>query len=353
LELLKKSLLEGLYWGGMRRAFVCCLFLFLVALPLHAQLPTIPLGADYEKLTERQVSFEVSPEFPKPREVVGVRIETYSFEIRYADTTWYVNGQMVEDGVGIQEITFPMKDLKTAMTVRIVATLGGETIDRSTVVRSSSVELIQEPETYTPSWYKGKALPIDGAEVRIVAIPNIWNRKENRLYRSDELVFQWKAGGSPVSQGSRNGSGAITVSPKQFRPVVVEALVSVKGSTETIGKGVEAVHAENPLLRLYLEDPLAGIRDQLALSSIIFKDDEAVLVGVPFFFRGFPGERKDVVYHWRINNVETETGDTVPWKITLRGAGASATEARVELEAWDGTSFFEHGFAESTIRFER
>lgn len=333
--------------GGMRYLFFILAFL-LIAPTTHAQILPSTTGSQSH-------SFSLIPEFPRPYETVRVQIETFSFDIHSADVKWYVNGEIVTEGVGLNEVSFKTKGIETLTTVRVLATFGGKVLDKNISFYPSAVDVIQEPQTYTPSWYKGGSLPVDGATVRFIAIPYVYNAVQKRPYRSDELSFEWRVDGSLAQTGTRLGADTFTTKATEFRPNNITVYISPKGSSRVIGSGNSYLETIRPFVSIYTEDPLLGILPTSYIGSQFrFKKTEAILVAEPFYFLGKTNREAPLrSFIWKLDGKETATGDTVPWKITLRGAGKGGGSLTTELEVADENSFFGRATKKFTLYFNQ
>ncbi|MFQ5754351.1 MAG: hypothetical protein ACE5HI_20410, partial [bacterium] len=168
------------------KIFSITFFIFTVSLFVHAQIPGFG----------EVILFDVSPENPRPGQIVTVAIESFSVDLdRASSITWLVNGEAVNRGAGVKQIQFETGELGSVSVVDVVVRgtdIG--TVSESVTIRPTEVDLIWEAGVYTPPFYSGKALPSSESEITIVAVPQLVTSSGNKL-KSSDLIFTWKKDG--------------------------------------------------------------------------------------------------------------------------------------------------------------
>lgn len=116
---------------------------------------------------------KVSPEFPQPFQEVTVSVSSFLTNVSLLNTTWFVNGVVVENGIGIKSIPVTVGASGTLTTVEVQIVLpDGTALKKVVRLIPGSVDILwQATDSYVPAFYKGKALPASEALVRIVAMP--------------------------------------------------------------------------------------------------------------------------------------------------------------------------------------
>jgi len=97
---------------------------------------------------------------------------------------WYLDDVLSRAQSGKAKTAFAFTTTKQLHIIRLVVSSGGETITENTVsVSSFNVSLVWHADTFVPASYEGKALPIVGSRVTVIALPEIRNENpENLLY---------------------------------------------------------------------------------------------------------------------------------------------------------------------------
>lgn len=142
------------------------------------------------------VVVKVSPTVPEPGQKVIVGLESFNVNLDSSRIIWYIKSQIVKDGEGAKSITFTAPNEDVNIVAQILTPENSEII-KNILISASSVDLLWEaPDTYTPPFYKGKALPGIESLVKFVAIPSasvkmgesgiknvsfIWSRNDENL----------------------------------------------------------------------------------------------------------------------------------------------------------------------------
>ncbi|MDP6388186.1 MAG: hypothetical protein QGG63_02850, partial [Candidatus Pacebacteria bacterium] len=258
--------------------FIVSFFLLFVSLFAHAQIPS----------SGEIISFEVSPENPRPGDVVTVSIKSFSVDLDRADSIiWLVNDEIISRGVGIKQMHFQAGKLGSRSVIDVVArgtSLG--TVSESITIRPTEVDLIWEAKTYTPPFYKGKALPSSSAEITVTAIPQFVTSNGNKL-KSSELIFTWKKGRKVLGNDSGRGKDTLKITgPKIFRSTLIQVKVESLGRT-LAGKGFAQVFAVAPRIVFYENDIILGMKYGNAIGrNFTLTNEEITVTAHPYFFSG-------------------------------------------------------------------
>lgn len=292
----------------------------LVALLL---ISAVPVAAQ----VERSFEFEMNPMFPEAGDTVTIFAETFSFDISRANTTWRVNGNTVASGKGIKSIEITLGEVGETTNISFSATRGGETISHTTSITPSVIDLIVEPNTYTPPLYKGRALPTHEAPIRAVAMPFFSNG-----YDADELIYTWRVNGQV--QGSKSGTGKnvleTTAAPVTRRTEIRVDVESPDGRIQA--RKVVSLKTQQPEVLLYANNPLLGLSTATILANTSELNEEEVTINAePFYVPGLYRDALPINYIWKLNGKTVESTNTDPGTITLRQAGNGRGKAQVSV----------------------
>lgn len=317
---------------------VFLLFLF-VPLISHAQF-----GGGEE------LAVTLTPERPGALTTVTIDVESYIADLSRSNIRWELNGAVMREGIGEKRFSFRSGALGSAANLIITAeTLDGRVFQKDLSLRPAEVTLLWQSASYTPPFYRGKALfPFQGI-VTVAATPFFVDERGAR-YDARELVYTWREDGKVIGDASGYGNALFA-----FRGAVPmrEKVISVEVGTpdETLLAGAEiTIPPIAPRLLLYENHPLYGIRFNRALASPYALDsDEVQLSAVPFFFETPERASRGIAYGWSANYaaLPNENGPA----ITLRRATGRGGEAVVSLSARHEKQSFQGDEADLTIRF--
>ncbi len=281
-------------------------------------------------LNNQDLNIKLDPKFPSANESVTASTEIYITDMNRAKVSWYVDGILKSEGIGEKEFSFRTKDFgeATNLTIQISSSDIGQ-ISKTFKIIPAELDLIWEADTFTPPFYKGKALNSHQGIIKIVALPNFIKSNGVKI-DPKELIYTWKKDWKISANNSGYGKNSFSfIGPELFR----EKVISVEAETiDGTIKSKNNILIENylPEIIFYEDDPLLGILTNKNLKYFpIFnnKSEEIKITAYPFFFSLYNEE--DVQYDWFINNdpaysfknkitIRREEGITRTFPITLK-----------------------------------
>ncbi len=204
---------------------------------------------------------------------------------------------------------------------------------------ASNVDLLWQTNTYTPPFYKGKALYTTQSTVTVVAVPHIFT-KNGTLLEPKDLVFTWKQDYKVM--GSLSGFGVDSYSFKGAvlgKPTLIEVEISTPTEGSKAKQGL-TLSARSPEAIVYENDPLYGILYNKAItSSFTLPSNEVKLTASPYFFSTDVIGKNNLQYQWDINNASTANNTNK--SIILRHGGDIAGSSNISLVISNTVDFFQ------------
>ncbi|PIT96786.1 hypothetical protein COT82_01290 [Candidatus Campbellbacteria bacterium CG10_big_fil_rev_8_21_14_0_10_35_52] len=277
------------------------------------------------------IFLEISPENPRPQELVRASIESFSIDLdRASQITWLINGIVIDRGVGVKEVTFNVGNLGSRSVVEvIVQSIERGAINKSVTIRPTEVDLLWQADSYTPPLYKGKALPSSDAEITAIAIPQFINSNGRKL-KISELIFTWEKDGKILNRESGRGKDTIKIrGPKTFRQTVIRAYVSSADSALQ-GRGYALISPVSPKIIFYENDPILGIKYEKAIINIFnLLNKEVMITAHPYFFSSQERTNSDFDYSWKVDGSKVSSSPDDESSIVLRQAGKGEGAAKI------------------------
>ncbi|MCR4334391.1 MAG: hypothetical protein NUV47_01505 [Patescibacteria group bacterium] len=193
------------------------------------------------------------------------------------------------------------------------------------------VDLLWQTNTYTPPFYKGKALYTTQSTVTVVAVPSI---------KSNNLIYTWKQDYKVLGSLSGLGKDSYT-----FKGTVLSKPTTIEVEVSTAEDGLKAtkditLSARNPEPIIYEDDPLYGILYNKAITSpLALSKDEIVLLASPYFFSTDVTGKNNLEYEWSINN--GNVADNTDRSIILRHEGDTVGSSDISLVVNNTVDFFQ------------
>lgn len=270
--------------------------LFVVA-GILLSLPNTSFGAF--KVESSDINIETIPENPEPYSDVTIRVSSFATDLNKAGIDWVINNKTVLSGTGKTTYTFKVgaPNTSTSIDVKIIP-FGGGSISRQIIVQPSEIEMLwQAVDSYTPAFYKGKALPIQEGKIKVVAFPNTVNiAKANKK----NMVYGWSRNNSTQADASGYGKDSFT-----FTNNILTNTEKIKLSASSVDNtytsvGSLEIKMANPKLIFYKKSPINGtLYDEALVGSATMTEDEMTIVAEPYFMNR---DSRDLQYNWKINS---------------------------------------------------
>lgn len=304
-------MIARLFFRNTRYTLLACLLLVVFC--------AIPTTTKAQFTAETVVDFVISPEFPKPGDAVLISAHSTAIDINQALISWQINGKVTKEGSGVTTVSVnaPSLDIPLTVTVTITSPQIG-TIKRSIIIRSTDMDLLWQVRSYTPPFYRGKALASPESLITLTALPTIII--DGKLKRTTDLIYTWKR--NEQVEGQWSGKGKNTYQFKgamlsdDMPKIEVQALDPESGAAASKILNIQLI---NPSIVYYEANPLLGLMTHLGLiNGLTLKKDEVTLFATPFFFEGNPIESSNLSYEWKLNNVAVNSQNNERNLITLR-----------------------------------
>jgi hypothetical protein len=275
--------------------------LFVVLFVGTAQVTHATIG-------DNDISFEVNPEIPGPRQQVTITATSYSVDLNKAQITWKENNISKKSATGAKSYSFITGAVGTISTIDIVISVPGEAdFKRRILINPGTIDLlVQALDAYVPPFYKGRAIAPQESLVRVVAVPAI---KQGTITLSPaDLVFTWKRDNSVVGDFSGYGQNAYTFTTNVYKASEDISVVadSVIGSYEA--QGVVTVTPRNPTLLFYAYNPLVGTLWNKSLGASTQIPGTAFgILAEPYFFSPKKALATDLSFAWKLDGNTLDT----------------------------------------------
>ncbi|MEK7390640.1 MAG: hypothetical protein AAB635_00705 [Patescibacteria group bacterium] len=276
---------------------IFCFFLIFSFFASPSFTPTRFIAVSHAQTNALRIT--VVPQFPGPFETVTVDVEDFSRDLNKVDISWSVNGKIEQRGVGLKRLRLNTGALGTVTNISI--NMGGDI--QSLTVRPATVDVLWQADTYTPPFYRGKAIHSNQDPITVVAEPFFINSQGVRL-DPEKLIYRWTRNGKLNDLASGYGKKTFRIVPSiLMKPIDVEVEVS---SVDGIFHSVSSINIPDSKTEvlLYENHPLYGIVFERALNAkeSPITNHEIRIIGVPFFFSNQQKNLGQLVYDWKLNN---------------------------------------------------
>ncbi len=296
------------------------------ALPIHAQ--------GLSPYFNEPLSISVTPDYPAPGQPARATVTSPNVDFTDADISWSVDGEPVQDG-GI-EFDFVMGRAGVATRIAVFVEIGGESLTFERSIVPASVDLVWEATSYTPSLFRGKPLPSPGTSVRVEALPDL--RRGTTRIAQNQLIYTWyKNGAVQTSASGRGRSSAVFPAPILFGSETI-AVEVVSPDRTTGATGSVRVATIDPVISLYENHPIFGLRTNRALRVSAMPDIEVTVTALPYYAPDVP-QSTALEYAWTVNGSSITPDPNFPNSLTLNAQDSSGS-ARLILSLGHTSNIF-------------
>ncbi|MBU1246674.1 hypothetical protein KJ973_00330 [Patescibacteria group bacterium] len=246
------------------------------------------------------VDVSLSPQAPEPQETVRATLIGPLVDFDKSKIYWYINEKVQVSGIGEKTFSFIVGEVEEKTTLDIIIiTEQGRRFDLQKIIVPTSIDLLWEAQTYTPPFYRGKALPTEGSPIKVVAIPNTKDQKT-------KYTYSWgvnKLFPLVDSSGYNRTSFILSGAKEKYSQKVVVSVSSFDGSKNT--KKIIKITSVEPAVILY-EKSIKNILNSPFLGQALSGAKEVnskglVIRAEPYFFSKTDLENNKLEYIWKIN----------------------------------------------------
>ena len=307
--------------------------LLIVSVGIVLVLPLSSSAQSFEDLGDTSgnaFTLSARPQYPAPYSQATLSLLSSSLDLTNATMAVSFAGKEIYKGT-VQPVTIPLGKAGSVANVNVTLFVNGLSYSQTLVIQPQDVVLVAEPVSSAPPLYLGKpSVPLEGS-VRVVAMANLKDAGGKAL-NPNLLSYAWVVDDTQIANASGIGKQAIMVaSPLQYRERSVSVTVQSQNGSLVSGASI-SLTAQEPVVRIYKNDPLLGIRFDHALSgSYAIAGSETTFYAAPF---SLPITGGTPLIQWFLDGAAAQTGNS----ITLRPAGSGQGNSSLSLVASAGNS---------------
>ena len=297
------------------------------------------------------VIVSTEPSEPSPNQYVTVSVESYATDLNRALISWFQNGKLEKEAIGQKTFLLKTGSLGTVSNILIVIkTAEGETLQKALSVRPGALDLVWEAESYTPPFYRGKALyPFQGT-VKVVALPNIVT-ETGAVLNPKNLVYTWTVDGDAVARISGYGknfmffNGSVPLGPAtiEVEAASLDKKYRAKGSVILNPQGSEVLfYEDNPIYGVLYNKTLRG--------NVTLQNEEIRITGIPYYIGAKERENNSLRYEWQLNN-QNVGGGSAKSSLSFKQSADAGGTALVALQVSNPAKIFQFASNNLSLTF--
>ncbi|MBI2053025.1 MAG: hypothetical protein HYT34_02145 [Candidatus Ryanbacteria bacterium] len=259
-----------------------------------------------------------------PGQGVRALLVTFSADLQKSNIVWYLNDRKVLEGKGRTSYSFSLGAIGSPSRLRAAVTTDkGITREIAKTTYPSRIHTEWYTLSYTPAWYRGKALAVPGSVVNVVALPDF--RIGSSGLSPSQLLYDWTIDGE-TAQATGRGKNVFQLISAAATGVSYEVGVKIRDDSERIiNEKMITIDFVPQKLLFYEKDPLYGVKKNQAIDKLTVKDGHDVVLQLEPFY--VPLQRfARSIFRWSVNGQDLK--NTGPNDLAIRftaDAGSSGT----------------------------
>ena len=276
------------------------------------------------------VSVDILPANPSPGENTTINLSSYAVDLNSVMITWLVDGKKILSGIGKKSfsINAPEAGGETTITVHLMLTDGD--VDKKIVLRPNVMVLLwQADDSYTPPFYRGKALPTANSAIKIVAMPEI-NGTDPK-----NMVYAWKKDYTNNVDGSGYGKNYFSYTSDYLDDTnTVSVVASTTDQRYSSEKSLDVLNTTQPKIIFYKRDAKLGTMWENALTDNHKIIGEEVIEASPYFVSPKNIDNPGLSLSWFLNDEQVPTNvflkNILPVKVQIGVTGGSLIKLKID-----------------------
>lgn len=275
-----------------------------------------------QSLLNLSPKISISPANPGYGQTVTASVSMSSVNLEESNILWQINGETRKEGIGEKTFSFQTEKNGQAFVIKVtIIDQNGLAYESIYEVSPSEVELIIEPGSFTPPFYKGKSVFIPQGSAKIIAIANILS--DGIRISNNNLIYKWKENGILISSNSGKGKNILSVNGSvPIKDIRINLEVSdTKGNI--VGSAATTLTPYNANVIFYENNYLYGkmFNQALVNTKNIGTQEEFLIVAYPFYFNLLDETSGATTYKWSVGGESVVTEGDVN-TLLLRQTGA-------------------------------
>lgn len=263
----------------------------------------------------------IFPQTPAPGEQVQISIQSFRVDLSRTNVKWALNNKILKSGIGERGVSFPMPESGVAR-VKVEVQEGANVYIQNYSFQTGTVDLVWEADTYTPPFFKGRALATPQSPVRAMAIADLRDSAGKKLDPSS-LIYKWSLDGKQLPQISGLGKSVANIRPNSLGSANLGVEVSNLAGNIAASKRL-SIRVSSPQLVVYQDRPIQGVNYDKALGNKVeLLGSELTVKAEPYYFSLPELASGNVGYEWTLGGKRVDPYPDNPSMLTFQASDAT------------------------------
>lgn len=287
------------------------------------------------------LSIDLESDYISPLSEITASLNDYSIADQTTKIHWVIDGETKQEFANQRSIKLTTKDSgKTTSLKAVVETASGKTMEARKNITPTYLDIIIEPQTRTPSFYLGRALPSIESTVNFIALID-GNNNSNYFYN-------WFLNNTNLEGGPVRGKNSVAVKVP-FGGYNVITLVVTNNQGELVARRSIELVSVDPELFFYETNALTGIKHIPVKQSLNLIGDTINVKAEPYYLDINTYNRPHLI-EWKVDGIRSPSSGGNPYEVTLARQGGSGT-SRVEFQVGNSLAILQGAKSEFKINY--
>ena len=286
------------------------------------------------------LEISLAPQNPEPRQNIIATLASPYYNLDLSKVSWSINGVVKQTGIGLRSFNFQAGKGGVAMTVKATVNTADDIQEANIAFIPSVVDIIYESLSYTPPFYKGRALNPNQGVVIVTAIAELIKPSGEKISTTN-IIYSWKRNDRAEQANSGLGKNTIVFEGSvPIRDTLIEVTASSIDGTLRASKSINISNG-NPKIVFYENNALYGIMFNKAIrNTVLMLTDEFSVLAVPYYFSVGYATTPDLDYAWTMNG-QTVSNQDPKNSFTTRLETPGAGSANIGLKISNNNRIFQ------------
>ena len=292
-------------------------------------LGTAPFGV-YGQFTGDIVgsglSVGLSPQYPGPGDRVTATLNDYALDANGASISWFINQQSVPDSENQRSVSLVAGEVGSVTNIEARITFpNGQNMSAKGSISPLYVDVIVEPQTYSPAFYQGRSLPIFGSTVYLTALVST----AGGVVDSSNYSYGWQLNNKTLSGGSTRGNNKTKIIIPYGRNSVVGISI-YDTSGKMIARRLIQIPSVEVDLQFYEVSTLYGLSHKVIGNPFNLISNSTTIRVAPYNLDLF-SITDNLFTEWQVDGQKQQSTRADPFEITVRGQRAGITNITFKI----------------------
>jgi len=303
---------------------ILILTLFIPYNLIFAQLGLMP---------NTEVRIDLETDYTTPQTEITALLNDHALAEVVTSIYWRIDGSNAPEFNNQRTIKLTTKTVGQNTTLEVfIETANGRTLSAKRVVEPIYLDIIIEPQTRTPAFYKGRALPTVGSTANLTAVIN------GNVENSSKYIFNWFLNNTSIGGGALLGKYKVPVVVPLGSYNVVTVSVNTPDGRVIARRNVE-LPTVNSKLNFYEINSLYGTRQISIQNSLNLIGNSTIIRAEPYYL-DINTYNKPEYLEWKVGGVRSLSGNN-PYEVTLAKQNVNNNSTRIDFRVGSLTHFLQ------------